>query len=141
MDIEEQCLNMSKKEFALLHLQHCKDAYTETNNPVHVWRGYCEYRVAEIEMPEWVQKYLDECAKNIASLSVKKHPETNQKVDRLDICQSFNLKESFVTSFHKESRAAEPCFHIYAYLLYDNTTFENAYYLAAEKFLTPNPSS
>ncbi|MCF6250332.1 MAG: hypothetical protein L3J75_03545 [Methylococcaceae bacterium] len=125
------------KEIALLHLQHSKDAYKETKNPVHVWRGYCSYRKAGIDMPEWIQKYLDECATNIACLSMKKHPEVNQIVSRTKICDAFNLKESFVTSFHKESKPVSLCFYIFTYLLYDDATFDNAYYLAAEKFLTP----
>jgi len=136
MDIEEHWLKMSEKEHALLGLQHCKDAYIKTNNPVHVWRGYCEYRAAKIEMPEWIQEYLDDCARNIACLSMKKNPEIDQKVSRTTICDAFNLKESFVTSFHKESKSISLCCSVYPYLL-QGVSLEYATLHASNKFQIP----
>lgn len=132
MEIEDYSLKMSEKDIALQHLEHCKEAYIKTNNPVHVWRGYCEYRTAEIDLPEWIQNYLDTCAKNIAVLSIKKHPEIDQKVSRSEICDAFNLKESFVTKFHKESTPIYLCCKVYPYLLQD-VSLEYATYHASDE--------
>ena len=50
---------------------HCKSMYSETKNPVWVWRAYEAGRTAKCRQPRWVLAYFDTAARNILRLTVQ----------------------------------------------------------------------
>jgi len=59
--------------WALAHnLERWRELYQLTNNPVHAWSAWAEYRKAlrsapdlNIDLPDWIATYFDQCAEAV----------------------------------------------------------------------------
>jgi len=49
-------------------VRYLKYLYHTHKNPIYAWEAYATCRKWEIEIPDWILQYLDDCAENLSTI-------------------------------------------------------------------------
>lgn len=125
-----------RKTLILEELEYCEVEFKNTGNPIYVWRGYMQARMAGIDTPDWVLNHFDEIAGSVFDLSNDFFKSS--KVSRSTICAAVKLSPSDFKAI-REPNYTTLLAHGVARYLHQCASLDQACYLINDELKRRHP--
>lgn len=127
-----------RKALFLQELEYCEVEFKNTGNPIYVWHGYMQARMAGIDIPDWVLNHFDEIAGAVFDLSNDFFK--SNKVSRSTICAAVKLNPSDFKAAREPNQSALLA-HGVARYLHKGASLDRACYLINDELKRRYPGA